>query len=219
MKRIGLFGGTFNPIHLGHLRAGEEVGELFGLDPVIFIPSASPPHKPGGEIVAAPRRLEMVRLAVADNPRFSVSAVELERPGKSYSVETVSHFRRIYGADTPLHFILGLDAFREIDTWKEYAALFSLCHFILMTRPGSDRSPASLPIERAEAFCYDEVKNVYVHRTGGLVFPAEITALDISGTKIRERLSRGSSIRYLLPAAVEEFIYRHKLYQTEAPKH
>jgi len=215
MKKIGLFGGTFNPIHLGHLRSAEEIYEAFQLDRVIFIPAAYPPHKKTENILPASQRLKMVRLAIADNRHFSLSRLELDREGKSYSVETISHFRQRFGAQTHLFFILGLDAFGEINTWKEYKALFELCHFIIMTRPGFEKffSPENLPVELADLFCYNKKKGVYIHGSGYGVFPKEITALDISSTKIRENLRQGRSVKYLLPPAVEDFIYRNKLYQ------
>ncbi|MBI5967491.1 MAG: nicotinate-nucleotide adenylyltransferase [Deltaproteobacteria bacterium] len=217
MKKIGLFGGTFNPIHYGHLRSAEEICESFQLDQVIFIPASFPPHKKEGKILPAPLRVEMLRLAIADNPHFSLSEVELQRPGKSYSVETVGHFRQQFGSDTQLYFILGLDAFLEIDTWKEYTSLFGLCHFIIMTRPGFGKSfsPECLPVELAKDFCYDAQKGGYAHGSGFLVFPKEITALDISSTKIRENFQKGRSVKYLLPPRVEHFIYKNKLYQAK----
>jgi nicotinate-nucleotide adenylyltransferase len=220
MKKIGLFGGTFNPIHLGHLRSAEEICESCDLGRVIFIPSSSPPHKNKEELLPAPLRVEMVRLAIADNRRFSLSEVELQRPGKSYSVETIGYFRQQFGADAKLYFILGLDAFLEINTWKEYSALFSLCHFIVMTRPGFEKnfSPEYLPVELAASFCYDTQKGGYAHCSGFFVFPKEITALDISSTKIRENVQRGHSVKYLLPPSVEAFIYKNKLYQTKDSK-
>jgi len=217
MKKIGLFGGTFNPIHLGHLRAAEEICESFELHQVIFIPASSPPHKSKGDILPAPLRAELVRLAIADNPRFSLSEVEMWRSGKSYSVETISHFRQQYGPDAQLYFILGLDAFLEIDTWKEYAALFALCHFIIMTRPGCEKnfSPQHLPVELTGNFCYDPQKGGYAHCSGFFVFPKEITALDISSTKIRENLQKGRSVKYLLPPPVEAFILQNNLYRAK----
>lgn len=216
MKRIGLFGGTFNPVHLGHLRAAEEIRESFQLDPVIFIPASDPPHKKRGAILDARLRAEMVRLAIGGNPFFSLSEVELKRPGKSYSVETIGHFRRHFGAEVQLFFILGLDAFLEVTTWKEYAALFDLCHFIIMTRPGFEKkfSRAHLPVELAKNFCYDSHKKEYRYRSGFSLFPQEIAALEISSTKIRERIRKGRSVKYLLPPSVEEFIRRKKLYIT-----
>jgi nicotinate-nucleotide adenylyltransferase len=214
--KIGLFGGTFNPIHYGHLRPAEEIYESFQLRQVIFIPAAHPPHK-AGKILSAPLRVEMVRRAIADNPHFSLSEVEIQRPGKSYSIETVTYFREQFGPETHLYFIVGLDAFLEIETWKEYPALFRLCHFIIMTRPGFEKnfSPGLLPVELAKNFCYDAHKGGYAHPSGCFVFPKEITALDISATKIRKNLDKGLSVKYLLPPSVEAFIHAHKLYQTK----
>jgi nicotinate-nucleotide adenylyltransferase len=217
MTSIGLFGGTFNPIHLGHLRSAEEIGGLFELDRVIFIPSSHPPHKEKEGMIAAPLRLKMVRLAIADNPRFSLSPVELERPGKSYSLETIEHFRRQFGRESHLFFILGLDAFLEINTWREYRALFGLCHFVVMTRPGFEKnfSFEHLPVELAADFCYDTQEEGYVHVSGRRVYPREITALDISSTRIRRDLQNGRSVKYLLPAPVEDYIKRLHLYRTK----
>jgi len=220
MKKIGLFGGTFNPIHLGHLRSAEEICESFELGQVIFIPASDPPHKEKGDILPASLRAQMVRLAIADNPRFAFSGVELRRPGKSYSVETITHFRQQFGPDTELYFILGLDAFLEINTWKEYAALFALSHFIVMTRPGFEKNfiPEYLPVEMAEDFCYDSQRGGYAHRCGFFVFPKEITALDISSTKIRENIRKHHSVKYLLPEPVEVFIDQNNLYRAKETK-
>ena len=217
MRKIGLFGGTFNPIHLGHLRPAEEVCDRFELDQVIFIPSSYPPHKQKEGIISASLRLEMVRLAIADNPRFSVSEVELARQGKSYSIETIEFFRQKFGVEAHLYFILGLDAFLEIHTWKEYSALFSLCHFVVMNRPGFEKSFSRehLPVELSGDFCYDSRKLAYAHVSGFFVYPREITALEISSTQIRESLQKGQSVKYLLPASVEKFINRHRLYRTK----
>ena len=217
MKKIGLFGGTFNPIHFGHLRSAEEIYESFQLDQIIFIPSAHPPHKKIEGILPATIRAAMVQLAIAGNGHFALSEVEVNREGKSYSVETIGHFRRQFGLQTNLYFILGLDAFLEVNTWKQYADLFELCHFIIMTRPGFEKKFSSehLPVDLAGYFCYDEQKAGYIHRSGYGVFPKEITALDISSTKIRQNFRKGFSVKYLLSPAVEEFISRNKLYQTK----
>ena len=215
MKKIGLFGGTFNPIHYGHLRPAEEIGDLLDLDPVIFIPASDPPHKEKKDLLPAPLRAEMVRLAIADNPRFSFSDAEIARPGKSYSVETIPYFQRLWGETAELYFILGLDAFLEIGTWKDPGTLFTLCHFVILTRPGFEKNfaPEHLPVDLAPDFCYDPKKDGYVHKSGFGVFPREITALDISSTKIREIVRGGGSIRYLVPPAVEEFFAAQKFYQ------
>jgi nicotinate-nucleotide adenylyltransferase len=214
LKNIGLFGGTFNPIHFGHLRAAEEIREACGLEEVIFIPSSYPPHKKQIDIPAA-LRLEMVRIAIAGNSEFSVSDVELKRSGKSYSIETIQYFRRRFGSEAALFFLIGLDAFLEINTWKESPLLFESCNFVIMSRPGLEKkfSPEHLPVELAPDFCYDTEKNGYRHRSGFFVFPKEVTAVDISSTKIRQNFREGRSVAYLIPAAVEEFIRLHKIYR------
>ena len=216
MKKIGLFGGTFNPIHYGHLRAAEEIHQLFALEQVVFIPASYPPHKKKVDSHAS-LRLEMVRLAIEGNKHFSVSDVELHRPGKSYSIETIRFFRDKFGPQASLYFIVGLDAFLEIDTWKDYAALFELCHFVVMSRPGLEKkfSPEHLPVELAPDFCYDKRKCGYVYRSGFLVFPREITALDISSTEIRKSFREGRSIKYLLPLPVENYIRSCKIYRNK----
>lgn len=220
IRRIGLFGGTFNPIHYGHLRPAEEILGDFQLDQVVYIPSADPPHKKKEGILSASWRVKMLGLAIADNPHFSLSEVEVNRPGKSYSIETLTHFRKESGPQAQLYFILGLDAFKEIATWKEYESLFELCHFIIMIRSGFEKkfSPDLLPVELAEKFCYDGFQEAYWHSSGFRVYPKEITALDILATKIRENLRVGRSIRYLLPPAVEALIYQKKLYQFKDPE-
>jgi nicotinate-nucleotide adenylyltransferase len=217
MKRIGLFGGTFNPIHLGHLRAAEEVCHSFELHRVFFIPSSYPPHKKKEGILDAASRAEMVRRAIADNPCFAFSEVELERPGKSYSIQTIEHFRHQFGPGTQVYFIVGLDAFLEVSTWKEYGALFRLCHFVVVTRPGFEKifSREHLPVELTNEFCYDIDKGGYAHKSGFCVYPAEVTGMDISSTRIRQWIREGRSIKYLVPPAVETFILSKKLYQNK----
>ena len=122
--RVGLFGGTFNPVHWGHLRAAEEIRVMFDLTQVIFIPTNIPPHKGSEEVIPAHHRLRMLDLAVEGNPYFFTSDVELKRPGKSYSIETISHFKHTFGEGLALFFILGIDAFLEITSWKNYQELF-----------------------------------------------------------------------------------------------
>ena len=215
MKKIGIFGGTFDPVHLGHLRSAEEIREMFRLSRVIFVPSSDPPHKKKKTILPGAARARMLRLAIADHPHFTLSDLELKRPGKSYSIETIGAFRRLFGEKSSLYFIVGLDAFLEIATWKKYSALFTLCHFVVMTRPGFGKnfSRNHLPVELAGAFCYDSRKNVYTHSSGYRLFPREITALDISSTQIRNLIRKGHSVKYLVPAAVEAFIGKNKLYR------
>ncbi len=212
-RRIGLFGGTFNPIHLGHLRGAEEIREAFRLDGVIFIPSAIPPHKAMEEIIDARHRLEMVRLAIASNPYFSISDIELSRSGKSYTIDTLRHFRERC-ADS-LFFILGGDAFVEIETWKDFQNLFTLCHFIVMARPGFQKTPLAnrLPGALSSAFQPDVEAMTWVHSSGHRLVFKEISFLDISSTKVRELIERGESVRYLIPPETETYIHQHGLYR------
>ena len=211
--KVGLFGGTFNPIHLGHLRGAEEVRESFGLKTVAFIPAAIPPHKSLEEVVEVRHRLEMIRLAVTTNSSFSLSDVEIKRPGRSYSIDTIRHFRKEY-PEGHLYFILGGDAFTEIETWKEFPSLFSLCNFIVMARPGFWKTslPAQLPEVLKQALRYDRAVNGWIHSSGHTLHFQEITFLDISSTKVRELLERGESVRYLIPGEVETYIRRYGLY-------
>ena len=194
--RIGILGGTFNPIHYGHLLVAAEVREKFDLEKVIFVPSACPPHKNHPDIAPPQDRYQMTVLATQSNPFFSVSNLELERSGKSYSIETVKELLNIYGKDTKLYFITGTDAILEIFTWKDREELLKLCQFIVATRPG---------------FYIGKIDKSIVRQ----IHLIEIPGLDISSTDIRSRINEGRSIKYLLPEKVEEYIYKHGLYKIE----
>jgi len=210
--RVGLFGGTFNPVHIAHLRCAEEAREALGLDRVLFIPSATPPHKRSG-VAAAPHRLAMVRLALRGNPAFRVSKVEIERDGPSFLVDTLRILRRRAPADH-LVFLLGVDAMREIDTWREWRSIFSLADLAVFTRPPHAVSHlrAILPVAARGEFCYQKDQANAVHSSGNRITLLKQTALDISSSDIRQRLSRGQSIRYLVPAPVERYVREHRLY-------
>jgi nicotinate-nucleotide adenylyltransferase len=212
-QRLGVFGGTFDPIHVAHLRCAEEAREQLGLDRVLFIPSASPPHKGGRAVASARDRLAMVRRAVARNPGFEVSPMELERRGRSYTVDTLRVLRERL-PDTRLVLLLGLDAFREIGTWKEYEALFVLADMAVFSRPGhrSSNLRALLPIAARGSFCYSRSRRRLEHRSGNQVIFLDVTALDISATAIRRRAAQGRTIRYLVPPGVERYVSEHRLY-------
>ncbi|MBP1685972.1 MAG: nicotinate-nucleotide adenylyltransferase [Deltaproteobacteria bacterium] len=211
-RRIGILGGTFNPIHLGHLRSAEEVREAQGLDRVLFIPSASPPHKRHDGLASAAHRLAMVRRAVVGNPFFKVSTIEIERSGHSYSVDTLRALRAHMPRAT-FSFIMGTDAFLEIDTWKDYATIFELCDLVVTSRPPHAETALMdlLPVAVRDQFCYPDTE--LTHRTGNRILFQHISGLDISASAIRERLAAGLSIRYLVPAAVERYIAHHGLYR------
>jgi nicotinate-nucleotide adenylyltransferase len=213
-ERIGLFGGTFNPIHQGHLRGAEEIREIFGLREVIFIPSAVPPHKGMRGVIDVRHRFEMVRLATRTNPHFRASDVEVNRPGKSYSIDTLRHFLEEYPAGS-LFFILGRDAFMEVETWKDFRDLFSLASFVVMARPGFHETPSGVRLPEAllPLFRYDQEGKAWIHRSGCALHFEEITFLDISSTKVRELIEKERSVKYLIPAEVEAYVKEHGLYR------
>jgi nicotinate-nucleotide adenylyltransferase len=213
--KIGLFGGTFDPIHWGHLRSAEEVSETFALDRIYFIPAAVPPHKRGQTTTPARHRLQMVRLAVAKNPKFSVSTAEIARAGVSYSIDTIREFAASVKPGDALYFIIGLDAFREIGTWKDFADIFPLCNFIVTSRPGSkERDPLKgTGVAVKKLFCYDFKLKSYRHESGTRVYFDELTDIAISASEIRNLVKQGKSIRYLVPFGVESYIRRNALYR------
>jgi len=218
--KIGLFGGTFNPIHFGHLRSAEEVREAFALDRIYFVPAANPPHKSGSNLTPAAHRLRMVELAVIENPYFSASTVELERPGMSYSVDTIRHFLAAFRPSSLL-FIVGIDAFRELATWKDYAVIPELCDLLVTSRPGTPTPLPErfLPVALKTLFWYDSTLNVYRHSSGHSLILHEIAGLNIAASTIRDKLHQGKSIRYLVPPAVEAYIIHHALYRSEGAQH
>ena len=215
--RIGIFGGTFNPIHLGHLRAAEEVLEILALERMLFVPSGEPPHKStsaSDPIAPAARRLAWVRAAVAGNPRFAVDALEIERGGTSYSVETLRTLGGRIAPDLPV-FVLGIDAFAEVGTWREPEALFTLAHFAVITRPERPARASDhwLPERvRGEFELAGDGGSARHRRAGTWARRLEIAALDISASDIRARLRCGRSVRYLVPETILEAILSSKVY-------
>ncbi|HTW87417.1 MAG TPA: nicotinate-nucleotide adenylyltransferase [Candidatus Binataceae bacterium] len=211
--RVGLFGGSFNPIHFGHLRSAEEDREALGLDLVYFIPVNSPPHKTEGELASAEHRLAMVRLATKGNRHFMVSDAEVRRPGRSYTVDTARHFRQTLRQPATLYLLMGADAFADLETWKEADTLVTLCSIVVHTRisaGASDYNPSAVAV--LKRFGYIKKQDYYVHPSGQTLSFVQTTRLPISATKIREKLRRKESVRYLLPTDVEDYIERHGLY-------
>lgn len=211
--KVGIFGGTFNPIHFGHLRSAEEAREAFSLDKVLFVPAAIPPFRK--EDVESPHhRMEMSKIAIEGNPYFGLSDIEVRRGGISYSIDTVEALKK-EAPDIETYFIIGLDAFSEIGSWKEYRRFFSLSNFIIVTRPGYQKGAFGdfLPLEVRSDFCYDSAKGCYTHISGNCFGFLEVTLLDISSTEIRNRLKAGKSVKYLTPAKVEEYIKENRLYK------
>ncbi|MBS0012564.1 MAG: nicotinate-nucleotide adenylyltransferase [Desulfobacterales bacterium] len=230
--KAGLFGGTFNPVHLAHLRMAEEVREAFGLDKIYFIPAANPPHKTDKDLVPARDRYEMLQAAISENPGFEISDAELRRPGRSYTIDTVNQVFAMLPEGARCFLIMGLDAFVEIDTWKDYHRLFDTIEVIVISRPqgrdtksgaGSKSRPA--PADPAEKMAevifnrisagyeYDPAARRFQHPEKQAVYWFEATALDISASRIRSLAAQGKSIRYLVPGAAERYIYQKGLYK------
>lgn len=212
--KTGILGGTFNPIHLAHLRIAEEVREACHLDRVLFLPAATPPHKEVAEDIPFELRLEMVEAAIADHPNFSVSTIEKDQPGKNYSVDTLTHLQQAY-PDDEFYFIIGLDSFRDLPSWKNYQTLFAMTHLVVATRPGIEApNPAEfLPIAVQNQFCYSCSLKKWRHQSGKSLIFLQETRFDISSTGIRELVSAGRSIRYLVPPQVADLIEHHGLYR------
>jgi len=211
---VGIFGGTFNPIHWGHLRAAEEVAEQLELERVLFVPSASPPHKRDAGIAPAELRLAWVRDAIADNPRFTADPLEIERGGRSYSVETLREIGARLAPELPV-FVIGCDAFAEIAEWREPDALLRLAHFAVMTRPPADAGTLRewLPQSLAGAIEFAPDSRSGRHREAGTRLRLiEISALDVSSSDVRRRLRGGHSVRYLLPETIRHDVEKSEVY-------
>jgi nicotinate-nucleotide adenylyltransferase len=218
--KVGIFGGTFNPIHYGHLRSAEDIRETFSLDRVYFVPAARPPHKSVEDLISAEHRLKMVELAIADNPFFLASSIELERSGPSYSIDTIRHFLTTLPL-TSLAFIVGIDAFYELPSWKDYEHIPALCDLIITTRPGETIPTLDqlLPVALKKSFWYDPHVCMYRHMSGHFLTLQHITGLAISSSMIRSTLRQGRSVRYLVPATVEAYMRREHLYNPEELSH
>jgi len=210
---IGLMGGTFNPVHLAHLRIAEEARVLCGLDRVLFIPAADPPHKPLVGDVSFEQRCEMVRLAIADNPAFELSDIEGQREGKSYSIDTIGFIQAQCPMDK-LYFIIGSDSFFEIGQWHRYAEIFHLCSLVVVERPQRPiADPLKvLPVAIRGEFSYTESPCTLQHTSGNPVYIMKGRPLDISSTAIRSLVVAGSPITHLVPPAVEAYIKSQRIY-------
>ncbi|MGC9670514.1 nicotinate-nucleotide adenylyltransferase [Planosporangium sp. 12N6] len=192
-RRVGIMGGTFDPIHNGHLVAASEVADLFDLDEVVFVPTGQPWQKSDAKVSPAEDRYLMTVIATASNPRFHVSRVDIERHGPTYTVDTLRDLRESYGPDTELYFITGADALEKILSWKDADQIFSLAHFVGVTRPGFELSDAHLPAD-----------------TVSLV---QVPAMAISSTDCRERVAAGKPVWYLVPDGVVQYIAKRHLYR------
>lgn len=215
MAPIGILGGTFDPIHYGHLRLAEELGERLRLEEVRLFPSGTPPHR-SAPAVTADHRLAMTRLAAAGNARFAVDDRELRRAGPGYTFDTLRELRADLGDARPLALLLGADAFLEFATWHRWHEIFGLAHVAVAHRPGfpverwAERMPEPLAREYSARLMQQPLA-IHLSPAGGVVI-VPFTALEISATAIRDMLHAGASPRYLLPGAVLDYIRSHGLY-------
>ncbi len=222
--RLGLLGGSFNPIHNCHLQIAELVRDRMQLDRVLFIPAGDPPHKPERSLAPAVHRYEMVRLTIEADRTFAISDIEVRRTGKSYSIDTIRALRDQQGEGAELFFIIGLDAFLDLPSWKEAAQLLRACHFVVVSRPGlSFRLLATMPLlppipETSLAALDGQSQD----RLDVPIAPAAVVTLlhlppcEVSASDIRNRLHRRESLANVLPPPVESYIIRHGLYREDA---
>ncbi len=201
-RKIGIMGGTFDPIHFGHLYIAECSRHRFGLEKVIFIPTGDPVHKSRRGITGPAMRMEMTALAIRSNPHFAISRIEVDRPGPTYTVDTLKELHR-EGIGDRIFFITGADAIMEILSWKDVDRVFQLCEFIAITRPGYSFKEIDQVLSRLTK---TERDRIHFHQTGGIL---------ISSTDIRQRVLCGAPIKYLVPEKVEEYIKEYRLYLPE----
>jgi nicotinate-nucleotide adenylyltransferase len=216
---VGIMGGTFDPVHFGHLRLAQEAAEILGLERVCWVPAGQPWHRAQPK-APAEHRVEMVRLAIAKNPLFELDDSEIRQTAPGYTVETLERLRMTLGADRPLVLLLGTDAFRGLTSWERWRDLFELAHIFVAQRPGHSLTPGGMRAElasewRRRAGTPDALRG----RPAGSIVAYGTTALDISASAIRAHFAQARSPRYLLPAAVLDYIQAHGLYAKENGAH
>ena len=215
--RVGLFGGSFNPLHYGHLRAAEEVKDIVNLDRIIFIPSSVHPVKKDKNIIDPKHRLKMIRLATDDNEFFEVSDVEMKRPGPSYTIDTLKYYREKH-KDYETYFILGTENLARIDTWKDYKELFNYSNFAVIYRPGFNfnRIEEIIPSSLSKQFrLYGDTEEmvIYRHKSGNSLIFFKIRGIKISSTTVRNLVKKGKSIKYFVPESLNKYILKQNLYK------
>jgi len=203
---IGIFGGTFNPVHFGHLRTVEDIREKFKLQVVYFVLAKIPPHKLHKNIISAKERYKILKLAVQSNPFFKLSDIELKRKKPSYSLQTIKYFKKKFSNDN-LYFILGSDAFYEIDTWYKFQEILASIDIIVMTRESFYCNENFL-----KQLNYTKEKDYFINKSGKKVYFCNVTRLDISSSKIRENIKKNLSINYFMPEKCIQYIYKKQLY-------
>ncbi len=213
-QRIGILGGTFDPVHQGHVASAVEIADAFSLDRVLLVLSARPPHKPDAHPAPIEHRLAMLALAARADPRIEASDIEVRRPGPSYTVDTLSALARRC-PEAALYLIVGIDAYRDIDTWSRPESLLRLANIIVTNRPGlTDEARPKPPVAARNACCYDPTIDAYVHESGHQLVFHSINGVEVSATEIRNRIRRGLPVHDLTGPAVARYIAEHGLYGT-----
>ena len=211
--RLGILGGTFDPIHFGHLRLAEEMCEELDLSKVLLMPGAQPPHKDGHLVTTFLDRLEMTKIGASYSGYLEASDIEGHRKGPSYSIETIRIIREKYENQIELFFILGSDAFKEINTWKEYKSLFQMTNFVVIERPGIIFEELSSFIKSLGIDFWERGTGDFINSHGNHVLLKKSTLMDISSTKIRQDIRAGKSINFIVPQQVKEYIIKKGLYK------
>lgn len=202
MQRIGVIGGTFDPIHYGHLAAAEEARVRVNLEKVLFVVALLPPHKLDEDVTPVEHRLAMVRLGIASNPHFEISLVDVDRPGPSFTVDTISMLQEQWGPDTELFFVMGLDSLVEVPTWHQPERLIRLCHLVAVSRPRFE-----VDMRQLEASVPGISSRVEI---------IDMPEVDISSSDLQRRVKEGLPIKYQVPEEVERYIIEHRLYEQSA---
>ncbi len=223
---LGLYGGAFNPVHRCHLLVAETARSRLGLETVLFIPTGDPPHKPPSEFIPSAHRLEMVRLAIASHPHFQLSDIETRRPAKSYTIDTVRELKKTSPPDTRFVFVIGLDAFKELPSWREPDRLLELCEFAVVSRPGhrfkSLEKMTILGIQDAahlERLDAGQAEVLAVRLASGKsLWGLPIPPCNVSAQDIRKRIKHRESVENLLPATVSSYILKHNLFSGGSPQ-
>jgi len=223
-RRIGIYGGTFDPVHNGHLDVARSVVSDFGLECLLIVPAFVPPHKQAGEVTNSYHRYAMTVLATMDEPAMRVSNLELAAPNRPYTFETIASLREYYGDEAALFFVMGADSFQDLATWREPQRVLEGAHIIVVTRPGHDIVPASLPgvfgtkirdlRGRRDEIRNDEIRNdeTGIDETKGWIYLTDSVCADVSSTEIRRRVGHGESIEGLVGRAVADYIRKYRLY-------
>jgi nicotinate-nucleotide adenylyltransferase len=212
---LAIFGGTFNPVHYGHLRGAQAVLDKTTADRVLFIPVATPPHKDREELISANHRMEMLRLAIEGSTAFALSALEVNRGGVSYTIDTLTEVLDTYTPEPTLSLVIGTDSFNDLCSWRQYKDILKLADLAVIRRPGEPpwKIEDVLPVELASSFCYDSKDDSFKNSHGRAIKFLDSAMMDISSSMIREFIVRGESVRHLTPERVVDYIDKNGLYR------